>query len=166
MSSFHIIRNFCVCHFLTVVLSSLRLLSTTTAILTDPSLLPEQATLAVTQGDTAAAPDTSLQLTTWDNVHPMWPWRTDSVELKLEPTTVHRRRRLRGQPVTTEERPNTQDLRLYNYHIPIKLTSCKRSVFQNTLKKSNRDCIWYMLKYWLRYKIVVICTCDYFSAST
>ncbi|XP_035482537.1 carbohydrate-responsive element-binding protein-like isoform X1 [Scophthalmus maximus] len=54
-----------------MVLSSLRLLSTTTAILTDPSLLPEQATLAVTQGDTAAAPDTSLQLTTWDNVHPM-----------------------------------------------------------------------------------------------
>uniref|UniRef100_A0A4W6EJL9 MLX interacting protein like n=1 Tax=Lates calcarifer TaxID=8187 RepID=A0A4W6EJL9_LATCA len=32
-----------------MVLSSLRLLSTTTAILTDPSLLPEQATLAVTQ---------------------------------------------------------------------------------------------------------------------
>uniref|UniRef100_A0A3B5LBT9 MLX interacting protein like n=1 Tax=Xiphophorus couchianus TaxID=32473 RepID=A0A3B5LBT9_9TELE len=34
-----------------MVLSSLRLLSTTTAILTDPSLLPEQAALAVTQGD-------------------------------------------------------------------------------------------------------------------
>uniref|UniRef100_A0A3Q0RZF2 MLX interacting protein like n=1 Tax=Amphilophus citrinellus TaxID=61819 RepID=A0A3Q0RZF2_AMPCI len=32
-----------------MVLSSLRLLSTTTAILTDPSLLPEQATLAVAQ---------------------------------------------------------------------------------------------------------------------
>uniref|UniRef100_A0A3B3V0F5 MLX interacting protein like n=1 Tax=Poecilia latipinna TaxID=48699 RepID=A0A3B3V0F5_9TELE len=34
-----------------MVLSSLRLLSTTTAILTDPSLLPEQAALAVTQGE-------------------------------------------------------------------------------------------------------------------
>nr|XP_043898577.1 carbohydrate-responsive element-binding protein-like isoform X3 [Solea senegalensis] len=62
-----------------MVLSSLRLLSTTTAILTDPTLLPEQATLAVTQGDpgasgaasAAAAPDNSLQPTTWDNVHPM-----------------------------------------------------------------------------------------------
>ncbi|KAF7206597.1 carbohydrate-responsive element-binding protein isoform X2 [Nothobranchius furzeri] len=43
------------------VLSSLRLLSTTTAILTDPSLLPEQATLAVTQGDPPAAMDHSLQ---------------------------------------------------------------------------------------------------------
>ncbi|KAM4546846.1 carbohydrate-responsive element-binding protein isoform 1-T1 [Fundulus diaphanus] len=44
-----------------MVLSSLRLLSTTTAILTDPSLLPEQATLAVTQGDPAPAVDHSLQ---------------------------------------------------------------------------------------------------------
>ncbi|XP_008284570.1 carbohydrate-responsive element-binding protein isoform X2 [Stegastes partitus] len=44
-----------------MVLSSLRLLSTTTAILTDPSLLPEQAALAVTQGDPAAALDHSLQ---------------------------------------------------------------------------------------------------------
>ncbi|XP_028277099.1 carbohydrate-responsive element-binding protein isoform X2 [Parambassis ranga] len=44
-----------------MVLSSLRLLSTTTAILTDPSLLPEQATLAVTQGDPTAALDHSLQ---------------------------------------------------------------------------------------------------------
>lgn len=43
-----------------MVLSSLRLLSTTTAILTDPSLLPEQATLAVTQGNPAAALDHSL----------------------------------------------------------------------------------------------------------
>ncbi|XP_069003105.1 carbohydrate-responsive element-binding protein isoform X1 [Embiotoca jacksoni] len=43
-----------------MVLSSLRLLSTTTAILTDPSLLPEQAALAVTQGDPAAALDHSL----------------------------------------------------------------------------------------------------------
>ncbi|XP_030602161.1 carbohydrate-responsive element-binding protein isoform X2 [Archocentrus centrarchus] len=44
-----------------MVLSSLRLLSTTTAILTDPSLLPEQATLAVAQGDPAAVLDRSLQ---------------------------------------------------------------------------------------------------------
>uniref|UniRef100_A0AAV2J8H7 BHLH domain-containing protein n=1 Tax=Knipowitschia caucasica TaxID=637954 RepID=A0AAV2J8H7_KNICA len=43
-----------------MILSSLRLLSTTTAILTDPSLLPEQATIAVTQGPTAAL-DHSLQ---------------------------------------------------------------------------------------------------------
>ncbi|KAL3042395.1 hypothetical protein OYC64_020355 [Pagothenia borchgrevinki] len=48
-----------------MVLSSLRLLSTTTAILSDPSLLPEQATLAVTQGDH------SVLLDTQDNVHPM-----------------------------------------------------------------------------------------------
>ncbi|XP_067463583.1 carbohydrate-responsive element-binding protein-like isoform X3 [Thunnus thynnus] len=54
-----------------MVLSSLRLLSTTTAILTDPSLLPEQATLAVTQGDPAAALDHSLQPATRDNMHPM-----------------------------------------------------------------------------------------------
>ncbi|XP_047235954.1 carbohydrate-responsive element-binding protein-like isoform X2 [Girardinichthys multiradiatus] len=44
-----------------MVLSSLRLLSTTTAILTDPSLLPEQAAFAVTQGDPAPAVDHSLQ---------------------------------------------------------------------------------------------------------
>ncbi|XP_037543521.1 carbohydrate-responsive element-binding protein-like isoform X2 [Nematolebias whitei] len=44
-----------------MVLSSLRLLSTTTAILTDPSLLPEQATLAVMHGDPPAAMDHSLQ---------------------------------------------------------------------------------------------------------
>uniref|UniRef100_H3CT04 MLX interacting protein like n=1 Tax=Tetraodon nigroviridis TaxID=99883 RepID=H3CT04_TETNG len=37
-----------------MVLRSLRFLSTTTAILTDPSLLPEQATLAVTQSDRSA----------------------------------------------------------------------------------------------------------------
>ncbi|XP_074528454.1 carbohydrate-responsive element-binding protein isoform X2 [Halichoeres trimaculatus] len=54
-----------------MVLSSLRLLSTTTAILTDPTLLPEQATLAVTQGDPAAALDHSLQPTIQDRVHPM-----------------------------------------------------------------------------------------------
>uniref|UniRef100_A0A3Q3IDZ2 BHLH domain-containing protein n=1 Tax=Monopterus albus TaxID=43700 RepID=A0A3Q3IDZ2_MONAL len=53
------------------VLSSLRLLSTTTAILTDPSLLPGQATLAVTQGDLTAALDHSLQPTTQDTIHPM-----------------------------------------------------------------------------------------------
>ncbi|XP_061596111.1 carbohydrate-responsive element-binding protein-like isoform X2 [Cololabis saira] len=44
-----------------MVLSSLRLLSTTTPILTDASLLPEQAALAVTQGDPAAAMDHSFQ---------------------------------------------------------------------------------------------------------
>ncbi|KAM6906843.1 carbohydrate-responsive element-binding protein isoform 2-T2 [Xenentodon cancila] len=44
-----------------MVLSSLRLLSTTTPILTDPSLLPEQATLAATQGDPAAAMDHSFE---------------------------------------------------------------------------------------------------------
>ncbi|KAM9847031.1 carbohydrate-responsive element-binding protein [Aulostomus maculatus] len=54
-----------------MVLSSLRLLSTTTAILTDPSLLPEQATLAVTQGEPAAALDHSLQPSNQDNTHPM-----------------------------------------------------------------------------------------------
>uniref|UniRef100_A0A4W6EG77 MLX interacting protein like n=1 Tax=Lates calcarifer TaxID=8187 RepID=A0A4W6EG77_LATCA len=54
-----------------MVLSSLRLLSTTTAILTDPSLLPEQATLAVTQGEPAPSLDNSLQLATQDNIHPM-----------------------------------------------------------------------------------------------
>ncbi|KAM4546108.1 carbohydrate-responsive element-binding protein isoform 1-T1 [Odontesthes bonariensis] len=47
-----------------MVLSSLRLLSTTTAILTDPGLLPEQATLAVTQGDPAASMAHSLQTAT------------------------------------------------------------------------------------------------------
>ncbi|XP_029303183.1 carbohydrate-responsive element-binding protein isoform X2 [Cottoperca gobio] len=54
-----------------MVLSSLRLLSTTTTILTDPRLLPEQATLAVTQGDPAATLDHSLQPATRDNAHPM-----------------------------------------------------------------------------------------------
>ncbi|KAA8586421.1 hypothetical protein FQN60_000257 [Etheostoma spectabile] len=54
-----------------LVLSSLRLLSTTTAILTDPSLLPEQAALAVTRGNPAAALDHSSQPPTRDNVHPM-----------------------------------------------------------------------------------------------
>lgn len=57
--------------FLSVVLSSLRLLSTTTAILTDPSVLPEQATLAVTQGDPATALDHSLLPATQDSMHPM-----------------------------------------------------------------------------------------------
>ncbi|KAM4620103.1 carbohydrate-responsive element-binding protein isoform 2-T2 [Polymixia lowei] len=54
-----------------MVLSSLRLLSTSTAILTDPSVLPEQATLAVTQGNPAAALDHSLQPSTRGNTHPM-----------------------------------------------------------------------------------------------
>lgn len=54
-----------------MVLSSLRLLSTTTAILTDPSLVPEQATLAVTQGDPTAVLEHSLQPVTRDNMHPM-----------------------------------------------------------------------------------------------
>lgn len=66
--------------FPSVVLSSLRLLSTTTAILTDPSVLPEQATLAVTQGNPTAVLDQSLQPATRDNTHPMWPWRADSVD--------------------------------------------------------------------------------------
>ncbi|KAM9332186.1 carbohydrate-responsive element-binding protein isoform 2-T2 [Pholidichthys leucotaenia] len=47
-----------------LVLSSLRLLSTTTAILTDPGMLPEQAALAVTQTDGAVSTmDHSLQTT-------------------------------------------------------------------------------------------------------
>uniref|UniRef100_A0A667ZYS1 Carbohydrate-responsive element-binding protein-like n=1 Tax=Myripristis murdjan TaxID=586833 RepID=A0A667ZYS1_9TELE len=55
-----------------MVLRSLRLLSTSTSILSDPSLLPEQATLAVTQDDPAAAAlDHSLQPATQDNKHPM-----------------------------------------------------------------------------------------------
>ncbi|XP_035034621.2 carbohydrate-responsive element-binding protein-like isoform X2 [Hippoglossus stenolepis] len=54
-----------------MVLTSLRHLSTSTAILTDPRVLPEQATLAVTQGDPPAPPDDSLQPPTWDNVHHM-----------------------------------------------------------------------------------------------
>ncbi|XP_034540481.1 carbohydrate-responsive element-binding protein-like isoform X2 [Notolabrus celidotus] len=54
-----------------MVLSSLRLLSTTTAILTDPTLLPEQATIAVTQGDPAAALDHSLQPAVQERIHPM-----------------------------------------------------------------------------------------------
>lgn len=60
----------CVCP-LSVVLSSLRILSTTTAILTDPTLLPEQATLAVTQGNPAAVAHHSLRAATRDNTHPM-----------------------------------------------------------------------------------------------
>lgn len=44
-----------------MVLSSLRLLSTSTAILTDPGLLPEQATLAVTRGTPPTALEPSLQ---------------------------------------------------------------------------------------------------------
>ncbi|XP_062261595.1 carbohydrate-responsive element-binding protein-like isoform X3 [Platichthys flesus] len=52
-----------------MVLNSLRHLSTSTAILTEPRLLPEQATLAVTQGDPLAPPDDSLHPPTWDDVH-------------------------------------------------------------------------------------------------
>uniref|UniRef100_A0A3Q1HF62 BHLH domain-containing protein n=1 Tax=Anabas testudineus TaxID=64144 RepID=A0A3Q1HF62_ANATE len=52
-----------------MVLRSLRLLSTTTAILTDPSLVPEQAALAVTQGDLEAALEHPLQPTTLDSTH-------------------------------------------------------------------------------------------------
>ncbi|XP_057677895.1 carbohydrate-responsive element-binding protein-like isoform X2 [Corythoichthys intestinalis] len=51
-----------------MVLSSLRLLSTTTSILTDPSLLPEQANLAVTQGDPPATSDHSIQHPAQDNL--------------------------------------------------------------------------------------------------
>lgn len=65
--------------FFSVVLSSLRLLSTTTAILTDPSLLPEQATLAVTQGEPPAALDHSLQPPTQDSMPPMWRCRAESM---------------------------------------------------------------------------------------
>uniref|UniRef100_UPI0037E8C12C carbohydrate-responsive element-binding protein n=1 Tax=Semicossyphus pulcher TaxID=241346 RepID=UPI0037E8C12C len=54
-----------------MVLSSLRLLSTTTSILTDPTLLPEQATLAVTQADPSAVLDHSLQPAIQDRIHPM-----------------------------------------------------------------------------------------------
>lgn len=54
-----------------MVLSSLRLLSTTTTILTDPALLPEQAALAVTRGNAAPTLDHSLQLPTQENIHPM-----------------------------------------------------------------------------------------------
>ncbi|XP_060941439.1 carbohydrate-responsive element-binding protein-like isoform X2 [Limanda limanda] len=51
-----------------MVLNSLRHLSTSTAILTEPRLLPEQASLAVTRGDPPAPPDDSLQPPTWDDV--------------------------------------------------------------------------------------------------
>ncbi|XP_067350549.1 carbohydrate-responsive element-binding protein-like isoform X1 [Channa argus] len=54
-----------------MVLRSLRLLSTTTSILTDPSLLPEQATLTVTQDDLAATLDHSSQPPTQESTHPM-----------------------------------------------------------------------------------------------
>ncbi|XP_075876241.1 carbohydrate-responsive element-binding protein isoform X2 [Nelusetta ayraudi] len=54
-----------------MVLSSLRLLSTTTAILTDPSLLPEQAALAVTQAEPPTTLDHSLLPPTQDSLPPM-----------------------------------------------------------------------------------------------
>lgn len=80
----------CVCVH-SVVLRSLRLLSTTTAILTDPSLVPEQAALAVTQGDLEAALERPLQPTTLDSTHHIWPLWTDSVETDLDPSTGHER---------------------------------------------------------------------------
>uniref|UniRef100_A0A665U8U1 Carbohydrate-responsive element-binding protein-like n=1 Tax=Echeneis naucrates TaxID=173247 RepID=A0A665U8U1_ECHNA len=54
-----------------MVLRSLRLLSTTTAILTEPRLLPEQAALAVTQSDPTAAQENSVLPATRDHVPPM-----------------------------------------------------------------------------------------------
>ncbi|XP_077403540.1 carbohydrate-responsive element-binding protein isoform X2 [Vanacampus margaritifer] len=54
-----------------MVLSSLRLLSTTTSILTEPRLLPEQAALAVTQGDTLTTLDHSIQHPAQDNIRNM-----------------------------------------------------------------------------------------------
>ncbi|XP_077361722.1 carbohydrate-responsive element-binding protein isoform X2 [Festucalex cinctus] len=54
-----------------MVLSSLRLLSTTTSILTDPRLLPEQAALAVTQGDPSTTLDHSMQHPAQDNIRNM-----------------------------------------------------------------------------------------------
>ncbi|XP_051903780.1 carbohydrate-responsive element-binding protein-like [Hippocampus zosterae] len=51
-----------------MVLSSLRLLSTTTSILTDPSLLPEQATLAVTQDEPPTTLDHSIHHPSQDNI--------------------------------------------------------------------------------------------------
>ncbi|KAM9782328.1 carbohydrate-responsive element-binding protein isoform 1-T1 [Syngnathus typhle] len=54
-----------------MVLSSLRLLSTTTSILTEPRLLPEQATLAVTQGDPSTTLDHSIQQPAQDHVRNM-----------------------------------------------------------------------------------------------
>lgn len=68
----------CVCLILLVVLRSLRLLSTTTAILTDPSLLPEQATLAVTQSDHSALLEHSLHPPTRDSIHPCDCWADSS----------------------------------------------------------------------------------------
>lgn len=76
----------CVCLTLSVVLRSLRFLSTTTAILTDPSLLPEQATLAVTQSDHSALLEHSLQPPAQDHVHTMWLCRA-SGDWKF--TTMH-----------------------------------------------------------------------------
>ncbi|XP_061608113.1 carbohydrate-responsive element-binding protein-like isoform X2 [Phyllopteryx taeniolatus] len=51
-----------------MVLSSLRLLSTTTSILTEPRLLPEQAAFAVTQGDPSATLAHSIQHPAQDNI--------------------------------------------------------------------------------------------------
>lgn len=66
--------------FFSVVLSSLRLLSTTTAILTDPSLLPEQAALAVTQAEPPSTLDHSLLPPTQDSLPPMWRSRAEQTQ--------------------------------------------------------------------------------------
>lgn len=75
----------CVCLTLSVVLRSLRFLSTTTAILTDPSLLPEQSTLAVTQSDYSAVLEHSLQPPAQDSTHTMWLCRANSAETGNSP---------------------------------------------------------------------------------
>ncbi|KAM6970618.1 carbohydrate-responsive element-binding protein [Aplochiton taeniatus] len=54
-----------------MVLSSLRLLSTSTSILTDPSQIPEQATLAVTQRHPVAAQDPYLGPLTQEDTRPV-----------------------------------------------------------------------------------------------
>ncbi|XP_062341798.1 carbohydrate-responsive element-binding protein-like isoform X2 [Osmerus eperlanus] len=54
-----------------MVLSSLRLLSTSTSILTDPSLVPEQATQVVTRSHLAAAQDHSTHTLPRDSTQPM-----------------------------------------------------------------------------------------------
>lgn len=82
----------CVCLTVSVVLRSLRFLSTTTTILTDPTLLPEQATLAVTQSDHPAVLEHSLQAPAQDSVQTMWLCRANS-DWKF--TTVHKRQHVR-----------------------------------------------------------------------
>ncbi|XP_061658720.1 carbohydrate-responsive element-binding protein-like isoform X2 [Syngnathoides biaculeatus] len=55
----------------TVVLNSLRRLSTNTSILTEPRLLPQQATFAVTQGDPSAPMDHSIQYSAQEDIRNM-----------------------------------------------------------------------------------------------